>query len=207
MMRSRFHLFSITNLNGLIPSNTLHIRHNNAFSSVTHICRDVNYGTRLLLWILYFFRNMKHWNHLIIYSHGHSIYRLCLTLRTNTLRGNIDKATLTRFFAFHFILPFIITALTAVPLLFLHETGSNSPTGISSDVTKFHFTPTIQSKTSSKPSQNTTHIKPDWYFLFAYAVLRSIPNKLGGVLALIFSVLILPLIPMLRTSRQRSITF
>lgn len=57
-------------------------------------------------------------------------------------------------------------------------------------------------------SLNTTsHIKPEWYFLFAYAILRSIPNKLGGILALVFSILILAVIPVLRTSKQQTIIF
>lgn len=149
---------------------------------------------------------------------------------------SVDKATLTRFFAFHFILPFIITALAAVHLLFLHETGSNNPTGISSDIDKIPFHPYYTIKdilgalfiilillilvlfspdllgdpdnyTPANPLNTPPHIKPEWYFLFAYAILRSIPNKLGGVLALIASILILILMPILHTSKQRSIIF
>nr|WGG39947.1 cytochrome b [Feresa attenuata]WGG39948.1 cytochrome b [Feresa attenuata] len=149
---------------------------------------------------------------------------------------SVDKATLTRFFAFHFILPFIITALVAVHLLFLHETGSNNPTGIPSnmDMIPFHpyytikdilgallliltlltltlFTPDLlgdpDNYTPANPLSTPAHIKPEWYFLFAYAILRSIPNKLGGVLALLLSILILIFIPMLQTSKQRSMMF
>ena len=150
--------------------------------------------------------------------------------------SNVLKATLTRFFAFHFILPFIITALAIVHLLFLHKTGSNNPTGIPSDTDKipFHpyytikdilgailliltlmllvlFTPDLlgdpDNYTPANPLNTPPHIKPEWYFLFAYAILRSIPNKLGGVLALVLSILILVLVPFLHTSKQRSIIF
>nr|QYL33604.1 cytochrome b [Ovis aries] len=149
---------------------------------------------------------------------------------------SVDKATLTRFFAFHFIFPFIIAALAMVHLLFLHETGSNNPTGIPSDTDKipFHpyytikdilgaillililmllvlFTPDLlgdpDNYTPANPLNTPPHIKPEWYFLFAYAILRSIPNKLGGVLALILSILVLVIMPLLHTSKQRSMMF
>ena len=61
--------------------------------------------------------------------------------------------------------------------------------------------------TPANPLNTPPHIKPEWYFLFAYAILRSIPNKLGGVLALVFSILILAIIPLLHTSKQRGIIF
>nr|ABU68735.1 cytochrome b [Balantiopteryx plicata] len=149
---------------------------------------------------------------------------------------SVDKATLTRFFAFHFLLPFVIAALAMVHLLFLHETGSNNPTGITANADMIPFHPYHTTKdilgflmmltaflalallppdilgdpdnyTQANPVNTPPHIKPEWYFLFAYAILRSIPNKLGGVLALILSILILALVPMLHTSNQRSMTF
>nr|P92605.1 RecName: Full=Cytochrome b; AltName: Full=Complex III subunit 3; AltName: Full=Complex III subunit III; AltName: Full=Cytochrome b-c1 complex subunit 3; AltName: Full=Ubiquinol-cytochrome-c reductase complex cytochrome b subunit [Calocitta formosa]AAB48979.1 cytochrome-b [Calocitta formosa] len=149
---------------------------------------------------------------------------------------SVDNPTLTRFFAFHFLLPFVIAGLTLVHLTFLHETGSNNPLGIPSDCDKIPFHPYYSIKdllgfvlmlivlvtlalfnpymlgdpenfTPDKPLATPPHIKPEWYFLFAYAILRSIPNKLGGVLALAASVLILFLIPLLHTSKQRSMTF
>nr|YP_009466977.1 cytochrome b [Glyphonycteris daviesi]AOS49768.1 cytochrome b [Glyphonycteris daviesi] len=149
---------------------------------------------------------------------------------------SVDKPTLTRFFAFHFLLPFIVTALVMVHLLFLHETGSNNPTGISSDsdMIPFHpyytikdilgllimlailsalvlFSPDLlgdpDNYTPANPLNTPPHIKPEWYFLFAYAILRSIPNKLGGVLALVMSILILAIVPALHTSKQRSMMF
>nr|WAR50947.1 cytochrome b [Crocidura suaveolens gueldenstaedtii]WAR50960.1 cytochrome b [Crocidura suaveolens gueldenstaedtii] len=256
-----------------------------AFSSVTHICRDVNYG-----WLIRY-----------LHANGASMFFICLflhvgrglyygsymyletwnvgvlllfavmatafmgyvlpwgqmsfwgaTVITNLLSAipytgsnlvewiwggfSVDKATLTRFFAFHFILPFIVAALAGVHLLFLHETGSNNPSGLNSDTDKIPFHPyyTIKdilgalimiSMLSSlvlfspdmlgdpdnyipaNPLNTPPHIKPEWYFLFAYAILRSIPNKLGGVLALVLSILILMIIPLLHTAKQRSMMF
>nr|ATX68921.1 cytochrome b [Phataginus tricuspis] len=256
-----------------------------AFSSVTHICRDVNYG-----WIIRY-----------IHANGASMFFICLfihigrglyygsfmynetwnigivllfavmatafmgyvlpwgqmsfwgaTVITNLLSAipyigpnlvewvwggfSVDKATLTRFFAFHFILPFIIAGLALVHLLFLHETGSNNPMGIISDSDKIPFHPYYTTKdilglflmimtlmtlvlfspdllgdpdnyTPANPLNTPPHIKPEWYFLFAYAILRSIPNKLGGVVALVMSILILAVIPILHTSKQRAMTF
>nr|ACO50986.1 cytochrome b [Xenophallus umbratilis] len=149
---------------------------------------------------------------------------------------SVDNATLTRFLAFHFLFPFIIAAVALVHLIFLHETGSNNPIGLNSDADKISFHPYFSYKdllgfafllttlialalfspnllgdpenfTPANPLVTPPHIKPEWYFLFAYAILRSIPNKLGGVLALLASILVLMLIPLLHTSKQRSLTF
>nr|QWS05764.1 cytochrome b [Toxorhamphus novaeguineae] len=149
---------------------------------------------------------------------------------------SVDNPTLTRFFALHFLLPFVIAGLTLVHLTFLHETGSNNPLGIPSDCDKIPFHPYYSTKdllgfvlmflpltalalfspnllgdpenfTPANPLATPPHIKPEWYFLFAYAILRSIPNKLGGVLALAASVLVLFLLPLLHKSKQRSMTF
>nr|ABR21604.1 cytochrome b [Pteruthius intermedius] len=149
---------------------------------------------------------------------------------------SVDNPTLTRFFALHFLLPFIIVGLTLVHLTFLHETGSNNPLGIPSDCDKIPFHPYYSIKdilgfalmlvlltslalfspnslgdpenfTPANPLATPPHIKPEWYFLFAYAILRSIPNKLGGVLALAASVLVLFLMPLLHKSKLRSMTF
>nr|QNM39155.1 cytochrome b [Macaca nigra] len=148
----------------------------------------------------------------------------------------IGNPTLTRFFTLHFILPFIIVALTTVHLLFLHETGSNNPCGIPSDSDKIAFHPYYTTKDilglallllvlatltlfspnllndpnnyiPADPLNTPPHIKPEWYFLFAYTILRSVPNKLGGVLALFLSILILAAIPMLHKSKQQSMMF
>nr|AEI52262.1 cytochrome b [Presbytis melalophos mitrata] len=149
---------------------------------------------------------------------------------------SIDNPTLTRFFTLHFTLPFIIAALTMLHLLFLHETGSNNPCGIpsNSDKIPFHpyytikdalgmillflvmmvlvlFSPDLLSDPDNyipaNPLNTPPHIKPEWYFLFAYAILRSVPNKLGGVLALLLSILILTVVPLLHKSKQQSMSF
>nr|WML69034.1 cytochrome b [Amazona leucocephala]WML69086.1 cytochrome b [Amazona leucocephala] len=149
---------------------------------------------------------------------------------------SVDNPTLTRFFALHFLLPFMITSLVLIHLTFLHESGSNNPLGISSNCDKIPFHPYFSLKdllgfmimffslstlalfspnllgdpenfTPANPLVTPPHIKPEWYFLFAYAILRSIPNKLGGVLALAASVLILTLSPLLHKSKQRTMAF
>nr|YP_008593703.1 cytochrome b [Rexea nakamurai]BAN83710.1 cytochrome b [Rexea nakamurai] len=149
---------------------------------------------------------------------------------------SVDNATLTRFFAFHFLFPFVIAAMTILHLLFLHETGSNNPLGLNSNTDKVPFHPFFSYKdllgfavllvalaslalfspnllgdpdnfTPANPMVTPPHIKPEWYFLFAYAILRSIPNKLGGVVALLASILILMAVPFLHTSKQRGLTF
>nr|ACO87571.1 cytochrome b [Eremias sp. ERP-2009a]ACO87572.1 cytochrome b [Eremias sp. ERP-2009a]ACO87573.1 cytochrome b [Eremias sp. ERP-2009a]ACO87574.1 cytochrome b [Eremias sp. ERP-2009a]ACO87575.1 cytochrome b [Eremias sp. ERP-2009a] len=148
----------------------------------------------------------------------------------------IDNATLTRFFTLHFLLPFVIAGLSMIHLLFLHETGSNNPTGLNSNSDKIPFHPYYSYKDAlgilimllcllyltlfspyllgdpenfspANPLMTPPHIKPEWYFLFAYAILRSIPNKLGGVLALLFSILVLLTLPLTHTSKQRTMTF
>nr|YP_010892904.1 cytochrome b [Pseudaphritis urvillii]ACZ62667.1 cytochrome b [Pseudaphritis urvillii]WJQ22712.1 cytochrome b [Pseudaphritis urvillii] len=149
---------------------------------------------------------------------------------------SVDNATLTRFFAFHFLFPFVIAGVTMLHLLFLHQTGSNNPLGLISNADKIPFHPYFSYKDllgfvillmalvslalfapnllgdpdnfiPANPLVTPPHIKPEWYFLFAYAILRSIPNKLGGVLALLASILVLFLVPFLHTSNLRSLTF
>nr|P24951.1 RecName: Full=Cytochrome b; AltName: Full=Complex III subunit 3; AltName: Full=Complex III subunit III; AltName: Full=Cytochrome b-c1 complex subunit 3; AltName: Full=Ubiquinol-cytochrome-c reductase complex cytochrome b subunit [Cyprinus carpio] len=256
-----------------------------AFSSVTHICRDVNYG-----WLIrnvhangasFFFiciymhiaRGLYYGSYLYKETWNIGVVLLLLvmmtafvgyvlpwgqmsfwgaTVITNLLSAvpymgdmlvqwiwggfSVDNATLTRFFAFHFLLPFVIAAATIIHLLFLHETGSNNPIGLNSDADKVSFHPYFSYKdllgfvimllaltllalfspnllgdpenfTPANPLVTPPHIKPEWYFLFAYAILRSIPNKLGGVLALLFSILVLMVVPLLHTSKQRGLTF
>jgi len=136
----------------------------------------------------------------------------------------VDNATLTRFFTFHFLFPFIIIIITITHLLFLHQTGSNNPLGINRNNDKIPFHPYFFFKDifgfitliifllfltillpyklgdpdnfiPANPLITPPHIQPEWYFLFAYAILRSIPNKLGGVIALVFSIAILFIIP------------
>nr|YP_010580088.1 cytochrome b [Chironomus novosibiricus]UZS77140.1 cytochrome b [Chironomus novosibiricus] len=136
----------------------------------------------------------------------------------------VDNATLVRFFSFHFLFPFIIAAFTMIHLLFLHQTGSNNPLGINSNSDKIPFHPYFSYKDifgfmimlmsltlltliapyalgdpdnfiPANPLVTPPHIQPEWYFLFAYAILRSIPNKLGGVIALVMSIAILFILP------------
>nr|BCV68744.1 cytochrome b [Beringiana fukuharai] len=146
---------------------------------------------------------------------------------------SVSNATLSRFFVLHFVLPFAIMALVLIHLLFLHETGSNNPLGISSNVNliPFHvfytmkdavgfvvllllltlicfFSPDLltdpENYIPANPLSTPVHIQPEWYFLFAYAILRSIPNKLGGVVALLMSILILIFMPALHHNVMRS---
>jgi ubiquinol-cytochrome c reductase cytochrome b subunit len=136
----------------------------------------------------------------------------------------VDNATLNRFFTFHFILPFIIAIIVIIHLILLHETGSTNPLGINSNLDKISFHPFFTFKDligflitiiiltwltllnpyllgdtdnfiAANPLVTPIHIQPEWYFLFAYAILRSIPNKLGGIIALILSVIILFTLP------------
>nr|YP_004564080.1 cytochrome b [Libelloides macaronius]CBW30530.1 cytochrome b [Libelloides macaronius] len=148
----------------------------------------------------------------------------------------VDNATLTRFFTFHFLLPFIVAAATMVHLLFLHQTGSNNPLGINNDIDKIPFHPYFSFKDMigfitmtfillmitlynpyglgdpdnfipANPLVTPVHIQPEWYFLFAYAILRSIPNKLGGVIALVMSIAILFIMPFYFMSKFRGLQF
>nr|ARI43508.1 cytochrome b [Euplatypus parallelus] len=148
----------------------------------------------------------------------------------------VDNPTLSRFFAFHFMLPFIIAAMVIIHLLFLHQTGSKNPLGLNSNVDKISFHPYFTLKdtvgfmitlmmfswlTLSNPYMlsdpdnfipanslvTPVHIQPEWYFLFAYAILRSIPNKLGGVIALVMSIAILYTLPFTNNKKMESSSF
>nr|YP_007517107.1 cytochrome b [Procecidochares utilis]AGG10670.1 cytochrome b [Procecidochares utilis]UXG57166.1 cytochrome b [Procecidochares utilis] len=148
----------------------------------------------------------------------------------------IDNATLTRFFTFHFIMPFIILMMTMIHLMFLHQTGSNNPIGLNSNVDKIPFHPYFSIKDivgffimflfiitltlinpymlgdpdnfiPANPLVTPIHIQPEWYFLFAYAILRSIPNKLGGVISLIMSIMILIIMPFYHLNKFQGIQF
>ena len=148
----------------------------------------------------------------------------------------VDNATLNRFFSLHFILPFIIAILAILHLIFLHQTGSNNPLGLNSDSNRipFHsyfsikdriiflliliclitliiFNPNIltdpENFLPANPLVTPTHIKPEWYFLWLYAILRSIPNKLGGVLALFLALIILFILPLTSYANKFSSSF
>nr|ALO76609.1 cytochrome b [Hexagonia terminalis] len=256
-----------------------------AFNSISHICRDVNYG-----WFLRTLHaNGASFFFICIYSHiGRGMYYgsykfmhtwmvgviiLFLvmgtafmgyvlpwgqmsfwgaTVITNLLSAipylgtmlvqwvwggfAVDNATLNRFFTIHFLLPFIVTAMVMIHLLFLHQTGSNNPLGLNSNIDKIPFHPYFTYKdvmgfiillmtltlltlldpyylgdpdnfTPANPLVTPVHIQPEWYFLFAYAILRSIPNKLGGVIALVMSILILMILPFYNMSKFQSLKF
>ena len=144
----------------------------------------------------------------------------------------VDNATLNRFFAIHFLLPFIVTAFVVLHLLFLHQRGSNNPLGLNSNLTKvsFHcyysvkdifgfvifffsliflslYLPNIlgdpENFIPANPLVTPVHIKPEWYFLWAYAILRSISRKLGGVVAIFSALLILFFMPILNSSYSK----
>nr|YP_010397471.1 cytochrome b [Sinomantis denticulata]ASY98144.1 cytochrome b [Sinomantis denticulata]UQJ77604.1 cytochrome b [Sinomantis denticulata] len=244
-----------------------------AFSSVAHICRDVNYGWLLrtlhangasmffICIYLHIGRGMYYGSYKLFYTWMVGVVILFLvmatafmgyvlpwgqmsfwgaTVITNLLSAipylgielvqwvwggfAVDNATLNRFFTFHFVLPFIVAATAMVHLLFLHQTGSNNPLGLNSDLDKIPFHPYFTFKdilgfivlfaflvllslkepyilgdpdnfTPANPLVTPVHIQPEWYFLFAYAILRSIPNKLGGVIALVMSIAILFFLP------------
>nr|AGB14533.1 cytochrome b [Pelophylax fukienensis] len=256
-----------------------------AFSSIAHICRDVNNGWLLrnlhangasFFFICIYFhigRGLYYGSYLYKETWNIGVILLFLvmatafvgyvlpwgqmsfwgaTVITNLLSAapyigpdlvqwiwggfSVDNATLTRFFTFHFILPFIIAAASMIHLLFLHQTGSSNPTGLNSNLDKVSFHPYFSYKdllgfvimlgalaslstfapnllgdpdnfTPANPLVTPPHIKPEWYFLFAYAILRSIPNKLGGVLALLLSIVVLFLMPIIHTSKLRSLMF
>nr|YP_010401693.1 cytochrome b [Macrosiphum albifrons]UQU69199.1 cytochrome b [Macrosiphum albifrons] len=149
---------------------------------------------------------------------------------------SISNATLTRFFSIHFILPFIIILFTFIHLFFLHMTGSNNPLGINSNFDKITFSPYFMIKDliglilfmwmffiltlifpyllndhnnfiMANSMITPNHIQPEWYFLFSYSILRAIPNKLGGVIALMLSILILLVMPMLNNKNFLSNKF
>nr|YP_010491837.1 cytochrome b [Dinothenarus chrysocomus]UWM92623.1 cytochrome b [Dinothenarus chrysocomus] len=148
----------------------------------------------------------------------------------------VDNATLTRFFALHFLLPFVVAAMVIIHLLFLHQSGSNNPLGVNSNIDKIPFHPYFSFKdlfgfilmtfllilltltnpyllgdpdnfVPANPLVTPIHIQPEWYFLFAYAILRSIPNKLGGVIALVMSIAILLFMPFINKKKIQSTQF
>lgn len=151
-------------------------------------------------------------------------------------RFSVGQSTLTRFYSLHFILPFVIGALSAIHIYFLHEKGSTNPLGDLSHNSKIHFHPYFSWKdivgflvvilclsfialfypnllgdpenyTIANIKVTPTHIQPEWYFLFAYAILRSIPSKLGGVIALAISIFILYFLPLMINSTCLSSSF
>ena len=148
----------------------------------------------------------------------------------------VGSPTLTRFFSLHFIIPFVVAAIRAIHLLFLHRTGRGNPLGLNRNFDKVPFHPYFSTKDllgfllllfflniicmlspwslgdpenfiPANPLVTPVHIQPEWYFLIAYAILRSIPNKLGGVVALALSIAILLVCPFLPRPFFRGLAF
>lgn len=132
----------------------------------------------------------------------------------------VSNPTLTRFYALHYLLPFVVSGLVILHIFFLHMSGRSNPLGVSSNTNKvpFHYYYTVkdlyviivflfvflfvtlnfgydlidaENWIPANALVTPTHIQPEWYFLFAYAILRSIPNKLGGVAGLVSAVIVL----------------
>jgi quinol-cytochrome oxidoreductase complex cytochrome b subunit len=149
---------------------------------------------------------------------------------------SVDNATLNRFFSLHYLLPFLITGLVISHLGLLHENGSNNPLGdwkkvdavsffpyfYVKDLLAFFmfmaifsyfvfFSPNVLGHTDNyipaNPLVTPAHIVPEWYFLPFYAILRSFPNKLGGVLLMVFAIVVLLFLPLLDEDRIRSSNF
>ena len=149
---------------------------------------------------------------------------------------SVDNATLNRFFSLHYLLPFGVAGASAVHIAALHQYGSNNPTGAVSTGNKVGFYPYFYVKdlfgtvafalvfflfvhympnalghpdnyTMANPMVTPAHIVPEWYFLPFYAILRSIPDKLGGVVAMGASIVLLMALPFLHTSPFRSTAF
>jgi len=148
----------------------------------------------------------------------------------------VDNPTLNRFFALHYLLPFMLAGVVGLHIWALHHVGQNNPTGVEvKNIRKdtVPFTPYATVKDAvgvvfflilfawflfyipnflghadnyieANPSVTPAHIVPEWYFLPFYAILRAIPSKLGGVLAMFSAVLVLAFLPWLDTSKVRS---
>ena len=150
----------------------------------------------------------------------------------------VDNALLNRFFALHYLFPFLIVGVVILHIIALHTHGSNNPLGIDrsgpQDSISFHPYYTIKdlfglsfvltifflvvfyapnflghpdNYIPADPLKTPAHIVPEWYFLPFYAILRAIPDKLGGVIAMISAIMILFFLPWLDTSKVRSATF
>jgi quinol-cytochrome oxidoreductase complex cytochrome b subunit len=148
----------------------------------------------------------------------------------------VDNPTLNRFFSLHFTFPFVIAGVVLIHLILLHEVGSNNPLGLTLKTENIPFYPYFYTKDlfglmvlllifftfvfyypntlghpdnyiEANPMKTPLHIVPEWYFLPFYAILRSIPNKIGGVIAMFGSLLIMLTIPFTNSSEIRSTAF
>jgi ubiquinol-cytochrome c reductase cytochrome b subunit len=226
-----------------------------------HIFRGMYYGSykepREVLWILGVlifmvmmatgflgyvlpWGQMSFWAATVITNLFSAIPVVGTSITTWLLGGySVDNPTLNRFFALHYLLPFIIVAIVALHVWALHVTGQNNPTGVEvKDIKKdtLPFTPYATLKDGfaigaflvlyawmtffvpnylghpdnyieANPLVTPPHIVPEWYFLPFYAILRAIPNKLLGVIALFLSILITAALPWLDTSKVKSGSF
>lgn len=145
---------------------------------------------------------------------------------------SVDNPTLNRFFSLHYLLPFVLRGLVMVHLIYLHEARSRNPLGVRKSLDKSPFHPyfiwkdavgftiffvritvivlrnpwglgDVENFIPANPLVTPPHIQPEWYFLFAYAILRAIPRKLGGVVALAVSVIIYYIFPLLRNPQKK----
>lgn len=138
---------------------------------------------------------------------------------------SVNNATLNRFFSFHYFFPFVIAGVVFLHLILLHENGSNNPLGtVSYDMIPFYpyfyvkdlfgffvlliifggflfFAPNFlghpDNYIQANPMVTPAHIVPEWYFLPFYAILRSIPNKLLGVICMFAALIVLIILPFL----------
>lgn len=142
---------------------------------------------------------------------------------------SVGSPTLTRFYSLHFLIPFVLAFLVLIHLVSLHQEGSRNSIGINSNLDKLQFHPYFSVKDLSfillvtvifvlvsfympyilgdavnnvpaNPIQTPVHIQPEWYFLTSYAILRSLPSKSAGVIALALSVGIYYIIPIFNLS-------
>ncbi|MBV6631821.1 MAG: cytochrome b/b6 [Alphaproteobacteria bacterium] len=151
---------------------------------------------------------------------------------------SVDNPTLNRFFALHYLLPFVIVGVVVLHVAALHITGSNNPLGVEpkseKDTLPFHpyytskdifglgvfmiffagfvfFAPNFlghpDNYIPANPLVTPAHIVPEWYFLPFYAILRAVPDKLGGVVLMFAAIAVLFILPWLDTSKVRSTTF
>jgi quinol-cytochrome oxidoreductase complex cytochrome b subunit len=149
---------------------------------------------------------------------------------------SVDNPTLNRFFSLHYFLPFIIAAVAGLHLILLRQPGSNNPLGVDSVYDRIPFYPYYYVKDlfgffifvwvfsffviyapnymghpdnyiEANPLVTPAHIVPEWYFLPFYAVLRTIPDKLGGVVLMVVAIFVLALLPVVDTSSFRSTFF
>ncbi len=230
------------------------------FAVYIHMLRGLYYGSykepREILWILgviifllmigtAFFGyvlpwgQMSFWAATVITNLFSAVPLVGDAIRTLLIGGfAVDNPTLNRFYALHYLLPFMIFGVVVLHIWALHIPGNGNPTGVdvksSQDTVPFHpyytikdffglsvflllfawlvfyvpnYTGEPDNYIAANPLQTPAHIVPEWYLLPFYAILRSIPDKLLGVVAMLSAIVVLAFLPWLDTSRVRSATF